>query len=121
MVGTRLLDGRMLAPVNTVGEAVIHALEADDFFTAGEGSREPQSVEDRLRAGIAQAHLLDARDGGDDFPRQGRLRLRRQRKYRAAPLNLLDHGRRHFRRTVSENHRSETEQVVDVFVAVDIV
>ena len=46
---------------------------------------------------------------------------RRQREHRAAVLDLLHHGRRHLRRPVAENHRTEPQQVVDVAVAVDVV
>jgi len=121
LIGPRLVEQRMLAPVDAVGKAVIHALEANDFFASRKGARQSDGVDHGLRAGIAQAYLLNARHGGDDLLRQARLLGGRQREYRAAILDLLHHGGGHLRRAMSENHRTQAQQIVDVGVAVDIV
>ncbi len=120
-VRPRLIELRVLAPVNAVGKAVIHALEADDFLASGEGPCQANRIDDRFGAGIAQPHLLHARHRRDDSLREPCLLSRRQCEHRAAILNLLHDRCGHFGRTMSENHRTQAQQVVDIGIAVDVV
>src|SRR5579871_5222295 len=119
-VGPRFLEGRMLAPVHGVGEAVIHPLEAHHFIATRECARETQAVDDRFGARVAEAYLLDAGHGCDDLVRKLRLLGRRQCEHGAARLDLLDHRGCHADRSMAEDHGTQTEQVVDVGIAIDI-
>jgi hypothetical protein len=110
----------MLAPVHAVGEAVVHAFEADDLVALGERARESRRVEHGLGAGVAQAHHVHARDRVDDLLRKTRFVFGRQREHGAAVLDEIDDGLRHALRAVAEDHRAEAEQVVDVLVAIDV-
>src|SRR5260370_38423267 len=92
LIGPRLVEQRMLAPVDAVGKAVIHALEANDLFASRKGACQSDGVDHGLSTGIAQPYLLNARHGGGDLLRQARLLSRRQCEYRAAMLDLLHPG-----------------------------
>ena len=115
-----LVDVRVLGPVNAIGEAVIHAFEPDHLLAAGEGAGEAQGIDDSLRARVAQAHLLHARNGGDDLVGEGGLVLMRQGEHRAAVLDRVDDGLGDPGRAVAEDHRPEAQQVVDVAIAVTV-
>ena len=78
-------------------------------------------VQHGFGAGVAQAHLFDARHGGDDLLRRGAPR-RAVGSANTVPRFWMKSTTAcgHARRAMAEDHRPEAEQIVDVFVAVDV-
>src|SRR5262249_51239309 len=110
----------VVAPVDGVLPAVVVALEPDQQPAAGVGAGDPHGAAHSLAAGVGEAHHVDAWDGVDYLA--GRLDLHRVWQSRAGSVvgDGLRHRRGYDRMAVTEDHRPETEQVVDIFVAINV-
>ena len=109
----------MGADEDPVLPTVVVTLELDDQRPSCGGSGEPKSQGDRFRARHQEAHPLGARDEAADL--FGKLELAAMlTREELAVRQGLGHGVHHSIRRMPKDVRAETEQVVDVVIAIHI-
>jgi hypothetical protein len=92
--------------------------ELDNLVTFGESARQPQTGHSRLGAAVHHSHFLDCWDPGTDL--LGDFDFERIGNTEAdALLRRLADGADNNWRSVSENGRSPTADVIDQFNAID--
>src|SRR5450759_2984858 len=99
--------------------AVVAPVELDDRVTRGHSARQTNRAHRRLGPTRDEAQHLDVRHARDNQPRELQLELRGDTEARPVlhhPLERIENRGR----SVAENERTPREDVVDVFVAVDI-
>ena len=99
---------------------MVHAFEPKDLPPPGERAGEPDRGADRLGTGAREAHHVDPGNRVRDPSRRARLQLGRQAEHGAGVFDRADDGSGHRRRPVAEQHRPQSEEVVDVLVAVSV-
>ena len=110
-------DTRAGAHEQSVGVAVIAAVELDDLVPSGVAACGADRAHDRLRTGIDHAHHLDRRHHAADQLRHLDLRAGR-RTVAQSVLRRLNDRLADRREVVTQNHRSPRTDEVDVFVSV---
>ena len=107
------------ADQETVGVAVVAALEFDDFISACKSAGDAQGAHGSFRAGIDHAQLFDRRIDGFDETGDFRFKQGRRAVTRAAGSRFLQ-GLDDAGMGVAGDHWSPGTDVIDIGIAVDI-
>ena len=102
-----------------VVQAVVGALEFEDFVTPGSGACEAAGVHGDFGAAGTKAHHLDGITFADFFREFPFLIVRHAK--RGAAMQFLFHGFDHSGMAVAGHQRAETQVVINIFVAVEVV
>jgi hypothetical protein len=95
-------------------------LESNDDATTGVRPSESNGTADCLAARVSETNLFNSGDGGGNFFSSLNLKFVGQAKAGAVLGNSVGDGLRHDGVSVSKDHRTKAQQVVDVLVAVDV-
>lgn len=107
------------ADQETVGMAVVAALEFDDFIAARKAAGDAQGTHSGFRAGVDHAQFFYRRIDGSDEPGDFRFEQRRRAVARAAGCRFLQ-GFDDAGMGVAGNHGTPRTDVIDIGIAVDV-
>src|ERR1700738_4056475 len=99
---------------------MIATIELNDLVAFGEPAREPDARRGRFRSAVHHPHFLDRRHPIADEFRHLHFERIWSSKTQAARGRVPHRIDNYFRR-VTENRRSSTADIVDVFISIDIV